>query len=479
LICGEFTHNISENFEDDWMNNKLHLALMGALLLSGCQALHSNSNKNNLGSTVNVLSARSQHARSALDRSDSHYQYIWDRIADNMELNVPTSPDITEYRDWYIQNPKYLHRLLTQATPYINLITDEVDKRELPMELVLLPFIESGYNPNARSRGNAVGLWQFLAPSADRYGLKRDYWYDGRKDVSASTTAALNYLAQLNAYFNGDWYKAIAAYNAGEGRVMDAVQKNQARGKSTDFFALNLPRQTVEYVPRLLALADIIKHARAYGVELPKIPARNTVKLIDTQGQIDLRVVADEANISLSELKQLNPGFSRTVTSPNGPNHLLVPVNVADDLEDTLAKMSPNQRMKPDDYTLMADAAASTNPSPDASQQAALSRIRIKVKSGDTLSSIAKRYSLTTAQVKTWNHLGSQKLHRGQVLVLNVNYKTPAASSATANSQRYHVRRGDSLYSIAQKFQVSVNDLVRWNSLEHHSIRPGQTLNLQ
>lgn len=461
------------------MNKKLHLALMGALLLSGCQAFNSSNNKN-LGSTVNVLTARMPHARSALDRSESQYKTVWERIADNMELNVPNTSDVTEYRDWYIQHPKHLHRLLTQAAPYINLITDEVDKRDLPMELVLLPFIESGYNPNARSQGNAVGLWQFLAGSADRYGLQRDYWYDGRKDVTASTGAALNYLAQLNATFNGDWYKAIAAYNAGEGRVMDAVEKNQARGKSTDFFALNLPRQTMDYVPRLFALVDIVKHARAYGVELPTIPNRNPVKLIDTQGQFDLRVIADETNLPLSELKALNPGISKTLSSPKGPYHLLVPRKVADDLEDTLAKMSPNERMKSDSYTLMASAAANDDGNiDDVTSSSKSTRMHVKVKKGDTLRAIARRYGTTESMLKKWNHMNSAHLRTGQVLVLNKSYQTAQSSKANSNSQQYHVRRGDSLYSIAQKFQVSVNDLVRWNGLEHHNIHPGQMLNLQ
>lgn len=448
------------------MNIKLHLALLGALLLTGCQALQTDSDKNNLGSTVNVVPTKSTHARSAIDRSEKKHPYLWDRISAEMQLPMPNDPDVIAFRDWYAKHPKYIKTVTERAAPYLHLIVEEIDTREMPMELALLPIVESAYNPNARSRGNAVGLWQFLSASGKRYGLKQDYWYDGRRDVVASTQAALDYLAQLNAYFEGDWLNSVAAYNAGEGRIQNAISANQAKGKPTDFFSLNLPRQTMEYVPRLMALADVIKHADKYGIDLPKTPNHATVRLIDTSGQVDLRVVADQSNMSLASLKKLNPGFSRNVTSPQGPNHLLVPVSIANELELTLAQMSPSKRVK-SDSTLV----AANEKSGDSTQQKA-SSTRYKVKRGDTLWTIAKTYHVTEKQIRSWNKLSAKSgLKSGQLLVIN-----GSTSSDADSSKHYEVRHGDSLSSIAEKFQISVNDLIRWNSLDHNRIKPGQML---
>ena len=473
------------------MNIKLHLALMGALLLTGCQALQTDSDKNKLGSTVNVISNYRSHATSALDRSESSHPYMWDRIADEMQLTIPNDPDVIAYRDWYIQHPKYLRTVTERAAPFLHLISEEIDKRQMPMELVLLPIVESAYNPNARSHGNAVGLWQFLSASGRRYGLKQDYWYDGRRDVVASTQAALDYLAQLNAYFEGDWMNAVAAYNAGEGRIQDAIDANRARGKATDFFSLQLPRQTMEYVPRMLALADVIKNAKKYGIDLPKTPNRASVRLIDTHGQVDLRTAAEQANMSFPALKRLNPGLSRNTTSPKGPDHLLVPIGVADELELALADMAPQKRLRDDservaiasnDVTDGNDDTADTN---NDSKSSATIGIHHKVKRGDTLGTVARSYGVSEKQLAQWNRLGKNKIKPGQVLLVNapvskVSGKTAKLSVAkAAKLKRYEVRRGDSLSSIAEKFQITVNELMRWNSLGHNHLKPGQTLTVR
>lgn len=466
------------------MNIKLHLALLGTLLLTGCQALQTDSDKNHLGSTVNVMSNYRSHATSALDRSESQYPYMWDRIAAEMQLKVPNDPDVIAYRDWYIKHPKYLRTVTERATPFLHLISEEIDKRQMPMELVLLPIVESAYNPNARSHGNAVGLWQFLSVSGQRYGLKQDYWYDGRRDVVSSTQAALDYLAQLNAYFEGDWLNSVAAYNAGEGRIQSAIDSNKARGKSTDFFSLNLPRQTMEYVPRLMALADVIKNAKKYGIDLPKVPNHPYVRLIDTHGQVDLRTAAEQANMSVPALKRLNPGLTRNATSPKGPNHLLVPVNVADELELALASMAPQKRLR-DDSELIADAGNDTgidNVDTDTSKSAATITVHHKVKHGDTLKTIASVYGVSEKELMKWNRLSKKQLKSGQVLLVNApagKAGKMAVAKAAAKSKRYEVRRGDSLNSIAEKFQIKVNDLVRWNGLGHNRLKPGQTLTVR
>lgn len=463
------------------MNIKLHLALLGALLLTGCQALQTDSDKHNLGSTVNVVPTKSTHARSAIDRSEAKYPYLWDRIAAEMQMPMPNDPDVIAFRDWYAKHPKYIKSVTERATPFLHLIAEEIDTRDMPMELVLLPIVESAYNPNARSHGNAVGLWQFLSASGQRYGLKQDYWYDGRRDVFASTQAALDYLAQLNAYFEGDWLNAIAAYNAGEGRIQNAIDSNKSRGKNTDFFSLNLPRQTMEYVPRLMALADVIRNADKYGIDLPRVRNHPTVKLIDTSGQVDLRLVAEQANMPLESLKRLNPAYSRTVTSPKGPNHLLVPIEVANDLEVALAE-NGSKRMRADsDISTPSDDDVATVAQSDRKQTS--SAIRYTVKKGDSLKTIAKKFSVSEKDLLAWNKLKSKKsLKNGQTLTIAQAAKSVAKTTSTRvakNSKHYSVKRGDSLYSIAQRFQISVNDLVRWNDLNHNHLKPGQMLTVR
>ena len=463
------------------MNIKLHLALVGALLLTGCQALQTDSDKHNLGSTVNVVTTKSTHARSAIDRSEAKYPYLWDRIAAEMQMPMPNDPDVIAFRDWYAKHPKYIKSVTERATPFLHLIAEEIDTRDMPMELILLPIVESAYNPNARSHGNAVGLWQFLSASGKRYGLKQDYWYDGRRDVFASTQAALDYLAQLNAYFDGDWLNSVAAYNAGEGRIQSAIDSNKAKGKNTDFFSLNLPRQTMEYVPRLMALAEVIRNADKYGIELPRIPNHPTVKLIDTSGQVDLRLVAEQANMSVSSLKQLNPGFARTVTSPKGPNHLLVPVSVADDLELALAEGS-TKRMRIDSDISMPSEDDSVNVASNSKKQNS-GLLRYTVKKGDSLKTIAKKFSVSEKELIALNKLKNKKsLKNGQSLVIAQNAKSSVKkedSRIAKNSKHYSVKRGDSVYSIAQRFQVSVDDLVKWNGLNHSHLKPGQMLTVR
>jgi membrane-bound lytic murein transglycosylase D len=472
------------------MNIKLHLALMGALLLTGCQALQTDSDKNKLGSTVSVMSNYRSHATSALDRSESLHPYMWDRIADEMQLTMPNDPDVIAFRDWYIKHPKYIRTVTERAAPFLHLITEEIDKRQMPMELVLLPIVESAYNPNARSHGNAVGLWQFLSASGRRYGLKQDYWYDGRRDVVASTQAAMDYLAQLNAYFDGDWLNSVAAYNAGEGRIQDAIDENRAKGKPTDFFSLRLPRQTMEYVPRLMALADVIKNAKKYGIDLPRIPNHPTIRLIDTHGQVDLRTAADQANMSLLELKRLNPAFSRNTTSPKGPDHLLVPVSVADELELALADMAPQKRLRNDSDRVDVASNDVLNTGDDSEPHVSKSAsatidVHHKVKRGDSLKTIARTYGVSEKQLMQWNRLTKNKIKSGQVLLVNAPVNKTSGKlaklsvSKAAKLKHYEVRRGDSLYSIAEKFQITVNDLMRWNSLGHNHLKPGQTLTVK
>ena len=242
---------------------------------------------------------------------------------------------------------------------------------------------------------------------------------------------------------------------------------------------------------RVRVAGKIIEEAKKYGIDLPKTPNRASVRLIDTHGQVDLRTAAEQANMSFPALKRLNPGLSRNTTSPKGPDHLLVPIGVADELELALADMAPQKRLRDDservaiasnDVTDGNDDTADTN---NDSKSSATIGIHHKVKRGDTLGTVARSYGVSEKQLAQWNRLGKNKIKPGQVLLVNapvskVSGKTAKLSVAkAAKLKRYEVRRGDSLSSIAEKFQITVNELMRWNSLGHNHLKPGQTLTVR
>ncbi len=278
------------------MNMKLRLAVVATLLLTGCQTL---PNRNDAVTDEQQTAQTVNKTRSAIDRSASEQSRIsvWRHASNEMKMEIPNRAEVIAYRDWYLQHPRYLNTVTQRAEPYLYLVMQEIEKRNMPMELVLLPVVESAYNPNARSPSNATGLWQFTAGTGRRYGLEQNRWYDGRRDIQASTTAAMDYLQKLSDDFDGNWFHAIAAYNVGEGRIQKAVEQSRRAGKNGDFWSLNLPRQTTEYVPRLLALADIIKNADRYGVKLPNHPNKQQWQRIDAGGPVSLAVVADLAGL--------------------------------------------------------------------------------------------------------------------------------------------------------------------------------------
>ncbi len=456
------------------MNMKLRLAVVATLLLTGCQTL---PNRNDAVTDEQQTAQTATKSRSALDRSESEQPRIsaWRHASNQMKMEIPDNPEIISYRNWYLKHPKYLNTVTQKAAPYLYLVMQEIDKRDMPMELVLLPIVESAYNPNARSPSNATGLWQFTAGTGRRFGLEQSHWYDGRRDIQASTSAALDYLQKLHDELGGDWFNAVAAYNAGEGRIQRAIEQSQRAGKSGDFWSLNLPRQTTEYVPRLLALADIIKNADQYGVKLPEHAYKQQWQRIDAGGQVSLAVVADLAGLSLQEVKALNPGYLRNATPSQGPHHLLVPKKDAHELELALNELPSSRRLKPGEQFVLPGEEervqlASRRSKSSGERQARYTQYTVK--SGDSLWTIGKAHGVTEAQILSWNKLPHNKLKVGQTLKLQAS-----AQSTSHKRKNYEVRRGDSLYSIAQRFQISVDDLVRWNQISHKaSLKPGQTL---
>ena len=268
------------------------------------------------------------------------------RIRGQLSLPVAEHQRIDREIEWLQRNPDYVARVFGRAQRYMHHVVNEVEARGLPGDLALLPVVESAFNPFAYSRSHASGLWQFIAPTGERYGLHRNYWKDDRRDVIESTRAALEFLEQLHDRFDGDWFLAIAAYNYGSGNIQRAINRNLALGRKTDFFSLSLPAETRAYVPKLIALAKMIRTPDAYGLYLPQIPDVPYFRVVPTNGPVDLRLMAELAGVETEELHALNPAWNRWMTDPDGPHRVLVPEVVADGFTAKFAALDANARAR-------------------------------------------------------------------------------------------------------------------------------------
>ena len=389
---------------------------------------------------------------------------VWQRVSDGLRFHIPDDKRVESQRNWYLKHPEYMKRVVTRAQPFLYYIVDEIEKRDMPMELVLLPIVESAFDPFAYSHGRAAGMWPFIPGTGKRFGMEQTWWYDGRRDVVASTQGALDYLTYLANMFDGNWLHALAAYNSGEGRVSKAIRANKKAGKPTDFWNLRLPRETRAYVPKLLALADILKNRDTYAYAWPEVENVAVIDIVDIGSQVDLAFAADLAGMSLKELHALNPGFNRWATSPEGPHRLVLPLDKASTFADALAKIDRNDR---------------------------LNWVRYTVKSGDSLSEIASKYHTTVNVVKQVNELKSNTIRVGQAIMVPVALKALDAYSlsqgerlaATQNTKRsahkitHTVKSGDTLWDIARKYKVSTKKLASWNGMAPNDmLKLGKTL---
>lgn len=291
----------------------------------------------------------------ALAGNGSHYDNLWDRLFDLYDLPPIEHQEIDKEMSWFVNHPDYISRVQERAEPFLYSIVKQVEKQDIPGEIALLPVIESAFKPHAVSPARAAGIWQFIPSTGKIYGLKKSRSYDGRRDVYASTKAAIKYLKKLHNDFNGDWLLAIAAYNCGEGAVGRAIQKNVARGLPTDFWSLDLPQETRSYVPRLLAVSRVFANAEQHGIVLRDIPNVARFKPVKVNTQLDLALAADAADISLDKLYALNPGFKSQYTDVPGSYHLFIPAEkktseFKQKLEElVLVNQSSFPRLDPDD----------------------------------------------------------------------------------------------------------------------------------
>lgn len=455
---------------------------------------------------------------------------VWQRIRMQFSLDHPINNKVQAQLNWYKKHPAYIKRVSDRAAPYLHFIVEEIEKRGMPLEIALLPVVESAFDPFAYSHGQASGMWQIILDTGKRFGLRHNWWYDGRRDVYASTHAALDYLQYLHKYFEGDWLHALAAYNSGEGRVRRAIRKNTKLGKATDFWALGLPPETRSYVPKLLALAELLAKPEQYNMQWPHIDNKATIALVNTHSQIDLALAAKLADVSLEQLYRLNPGFNRWATDPDGKHKLLLPLSQVDIFNHGLAATSERDRLSwvrykikngdslgkiaqrhkttisiiqqvneidgntivagkhlliPVASTKLSDYKLSSDLRLASKQNRKRKGIKTThlVQSGDNFWDIARKYKVGHRSIAKWNGMApNDPLMVGQSLVIWQNVSSKATGSSgnkVTRSIRYKVRRGDSIAKIAQKFRLKINDVKRWNSLQNKKyIQPGQMLKL-
>ncbi|WP_191621172.1 lytic transglycosylase [Marinihelvus fidelis] len=460
--------------------------------------------------------------------ADAHvHESPWERMMHSFALPDCASHEASrDWAQWYADRPEYMARVFKRAEPWIYFIVEELEFRGLPGELALLPIVESAYDPFAYSSGRALGAWQFVAATGRDFGLNQNWWYDGRRDVWASTYAALDYLMYLNDMFEGDWLLALAAYNSGQGRVSRAVKRNVRNGKPGDFWNLKLPRETRGYVPKMLGLTCLFLNAQEYGFKMPDTPDQPVIAAVDFGTQTDLVLVSQLAEVPIDQVFALNPGYNRWATSPDGPYRVVLPVDAAERLEQKMENRNPSELMRWDQVTVQSGdtlsklaqvhhvpvsvirsandlasdrinvgqkirlprdsqmaldpryAAAAAELAELQSGLLAADRTTYTVRRGDSLSVIARRYNVSVKELQAWNNISNPRMIRaGQRLTV---FQSPAPRGSSQPASRdYTVRSGDSLWSIARKHKVKLNDLMRWNGLSRGSVlQPGQSLKI-
>lgn len=364
----------------------------------------------------------------------SEAEDVWHRIRIQLQFAPSHHERVQNRVDWYLKHPNYMETITKRAEPFLYYIVNEVERRGLPIELALMPLIESDFDTSAYSHKHASGLWQLTPLIAKHYGVKIGPWYDGRQDVIDATNAALDFLTYLHKRFDGNWYHAIAAYNTGEGRVARAIRNNKKQGKSTDFFYLKLPRQTRHYVPKLLAAAQLL---RDETMAFPKIANQPTIDVIDMRHG----VILDDKK-KWAQLEVLNPGYTRFPALLDGPKHLVLRKGESQNWKDYVANLPEMPSEQWQKYT---------------------------IRRGDSLSVIAKRHSITVSQLKSFNQLKSSRIRAGDTLMLPI----------LADKQiEYKVKSGDSLWRIARHFDVTISKLKQWNSLSKDVLRIGDKLTI-
>lgn len=367
---------------------RIVVGLTGGLLLS---TLPFTAVAKEASATANSASRHSFW--SALALQSRRAPDAWTRLRNGFRLSHENAnPRVAAWLDWYRAHPRHVEKVAAQAKPWLRWVTQQLESHRLPSEIALLPFIESGYDPTATNPGGAAGLWQFMPATGDAMGLSRTAWYDGRHDVVAATDAAMNYIQQqADRWYDGDILLALAAYNAGAGTVNAAREAAANRGDPIDYWHLRLPAETMDYIPRLLALSEVIAEPEQYGVALPSIPDKVQFAQVDTQGPLTLSMAADLAGVDPQTLRALNPGFKRASTRPRDDASILVPAAAKQRFLANLATLPDSERTVLNRYV---------------------------VRRGDTLSAIAKHFGVSVGEIQRENGLDGSTIRIGQALTV-------------------------------------------------------------
>ncbi|MBT5411603.1 MAG: transglycosylase SLT domain-containing protein [Nitrosomonadales bacterium] len=386
---------------------------------------------------------------------------LWPKI--NAGYKMYTKPSkkglkrIKKYENWYKKRPDYIERMMVRANKYLYFVYQEVKKRNMPMEIALLPMIESAYNPLAKSKAKAVGMWQFIPSTGRLYGLQQDWWRDERQNVIESTDSALDYLERLHDEF-GTWELALAAYNAGEGRVGRTQKKNKRNKRPTDFYSLNLPMETRNYVPKLLAIRNIMQNPAKYGIELKDIPFQPYFESVVVPDEIDTELAARLAEISLEEFQLLNAEHKRPIMkSVEGAHSILLPVG----------------------------AVTTFNKNLFAHDQPISSWKVYKPKKGETLKHVAKKFNIDWRVLAKVNQLRSQKRFGKRNILLIPNTNAIGTSFPSSGGIiDYHtiithrVKSGETLSHISSRYKVGVKAIMEFNELPSSKIIIGDILDI-
>lgn len=439
------------------------LALLCAFILAGCASQTPKVSADKAAKTDTRIAADTSRT---LDLTHPPRD-MWDRIRRGFAIPNLHSERVDYWTNYYASHPEAVHRMSQRASRYLYHIVDEIEQRNLPTELALLPFVESAYNPEAYSRAHASGLWQFIPSTGTHFKLTQDFWADQRRDPVASTDAALNYLSYLYD-FQGDWYLALASYNWGEGSVRRAMEKNEKAEREVDYLSLSMPDETRNYVPKLQAIKNIVSNPEKYGVNLPKVNNTPYFATVRKNLDIDISVAAELAEISVEEFKALNAAHNRP-TIPAHRAELNIPT-------EKVAIFQANL----DAYTGKLSNWKTYQP-----------------KQGETYLSIAQRHGITVAQLRSINGLSARQskaqqhallvpstsLGEGSIQLASLNHTstvqqtTPSKTLQRRNTVRTHtVKRGDTLFAIAKRYDTSVAELRKLNNLKSNNLTLGARL---
>ena len=416
---------------------------------------------------------------------------LWSKIRRRFTMQEVSSETVEKFERYYAKHPEYFARTVMRASPYLHHIYTEVEKRNMPGEIALLPFIESAFVIRAKSHAGAMGIWQFMPKTGKRYGLTQNNWYDGRNDIYASTDAALSYLQTLHKMF-GDWALALAAYNCGENCVMRAQRKAEEKGLPTSFEYLELPKETREYVPKLLAVRNLVNNPQAFDIQLKKIDSKPFFEAVKVSHPIDLKAVARLAEVKESEILRLNPGYRVPVWVPQSNRRLLIPSASVSTFYKNLKKANKDDLLSWKPY-LVGDE--------------------------NNLETIAKQHGMSLSQLKGVNNVSGSRVAKGSILLVSKkdnssliqvssDDKQPTLTHAVYTSYNdeddieqwqepsylhsinensssnrpvktiatIKVKKGMTLNSIAKRYNMNVNDLKKLNHLRNNKIKLGQNI---